>query len=63
MAGIDQQGYALPRPGNRCVHFLRLPVSPAALHVAMEKMVRDCVQHRLGRLRSGSVIKENEVIL
>ena len=62
MPGIHQQGNALPRPGNCCVHFLRLPVPAAALHVAMEKMVRDCVQYRLGRLRAGGVIEENEVI-
>jgi hypothetical protein len=29
----------------------------------MQKMVRDRVQHRLGRLCAGGVIEENEVIL
>ena len=63
MPRVDQQGHAFPRPGNRFVHLLRLPVPAAALHVAMQKMVRDRVQHGLGRLRTGGVIEKNEIVL
>jgi hypothetical protein len=63
MPRVNQQGDALPRPGDRFIHLLRLPVPAAALHIAMQKMVRDRVQHCLGRLRTGGVIEKNEIVL
>ena len=47
-------------PARCCVNF-RAPVASTALHVAMQKMVRDRVQHRLGRLRTGGIIEKNEI--
>src|SRR5215472_8330911 len=39
MPGIDQQSDTAAGLGDGLVHFLRVPVSPAPLHIAMEKMV------------------------
>src|SRR5262249_29416173 len=36
---IDQQSDTAEGLGYRLVHFLRVPVSPASLNIAMEKMV------------------------
>src|SRR5579859_1883505 len=63
MPGIDQQGDAGAGLRDGLIHLLRLPVSPASLDIAMKKMVGYGVQHGLGRLRSGCIVKENEPLL
>ena len=63
MARVDQQGHAAAGLRDGFVHFPRVPVSPASLDVAMQKMVSHSIQDRLRRLRTGRIVKENEIIL
>jgi len=63
MAGVDQQRNAGAGPRDRLVHLLRMPVSPASLHVAAQQVVGHSVQYNSGRLRTGGVIKEDEIFL
>src|SRR5262249_50805768 len=63
MPRVHQQSDTAAGLGDGLVHFLRVLVSPASLHIAMEKMVGNRAEYGPGSLGAGGVIEKNKIIL
>ena len=60
IARVQEISNTLPSSRDRSVDFLALCIPPASLHVAIQQVSIDCVQHILGNLRSGRVVEKYE---
>ncbi len=58
---IHESRYALPRAGNRSVDGDALRIASTALHVMIEQVAIDSVQHRLRHLRAGGIVEEDKM--
>ena len=63
MPGIYEKSNAGAGLRDCLVYFLRLSVSSAPLDMAAQQMIGYGIQHGLGRLRAGGIIKEDEIVL
>ena len=59
--GVKPQGHAFARLLHGGIDPPALRVSPAALHVVRDEVIRDGVEHALRDLSSRSIIEEHEI--
>src|SRR6266567_2594462 len=62
VAGVQESGNTFASVLDCLVHFLAPAVASTALHVALQKMVMDGIQHNLRNLGSSAIVEKNEFV-